>query len=123
MIEEAPGSLTFGQCRVARADTFDTRRLKAPTIHLHFNKPGSWMASKAPLQFSPRAHQANPKLIRPVELQIYNMSHIIIIILGAVHILRQPQEGGGGVSQKLTIADEGGVGLNFNRGILCEKQI
>ena len=28
--------------------------------------------------------------------------------LGAVHILRQPPEGGGGVSQKLTIADEGG---------------
>ena len=30
--------------------------------------------------------------------------------LGAVHILRQPPEGGGGVSQKLTIADEGGRG-------------
>ena len=29
-------------------------------------------------------------------------------MLGAVHILRQPPEGGGGVSQKLTIADEGG---------------
>ena len=28
-------------------------------------------------------------------------------MLGAVHILRQPPEGGGGVSQKLTIADEG----------------
>ena len=27
--------------------------------------------------------------------------------LGAVHILRQPPEGGGGVSQKLTIADKG----------------
>ena len=26
---------------------------------------------------------------------------------GAVHILRQPPEGGGGVSQKLTIADKG----------------
>ena len=37
----------------------------------------------------------------------------IIIIdskeLGAVHILRQPPEGGGGVSQKLTIADGGGI--------------
>ena len=30
--------------------------------------------------------------------------------LEAVHILRQPLEGGGGVSQKLTIADEGGRG-------------
>ena len=28
--------------------------------------------------------------------------------LGAVHILRQPPQGGGGVSQKLTIADKGG---------------
>ena len=28
--------------------------------------------------------------------------------LGAVHILRQPPEGGEGVSQMLTIADEGG---------------
>ena len=28
--------------------------------------------------------------------------------LGAVHILRQPPEGGGGVSQKLTIADKEG---------------
>ena len=32
------------------------------------------------------------------------------ISLGAVHILRQPSEGGGGVSQKLTIADKGGRG-------------
>ena len=31
-------------------------------------------------------------------------------LLGAVHILRQPPERGGGVSQKLTIADEGGCG-------------
>ena len=30
--------------------------------------------------------------------------------LGAVHILRQPLEGGEGVSQKMTIADEGGRG-------------
>ena len=30
--------------------------------------------------------------------------------LGAVHILRQPPEGGGRVSQKLTIADKGGCG-------------
>ena len=30
--------------------------------------------------------------------------------LGAVHILRQPPEGGGGVSQKLTNADKGGRG-------------
>ena len=30
-------------------------------------------------------------------------------ILGAVHILRQPPEGGEGVRQMLTIADEGGV--------------
>ena len=29
-------------------------------------------------------------------------------LLGAVHILRQPGEGGGGVWQMLTIADEGG---------------
>ena len=36
--------------------------------------------------------------------------------LGAVHILRQPSEGGGGVSQKLTIADEGGCGSDkFSR--------
>ena len=32
----------------------------------------------------------------------------IMMLLGAVHILRQPPEGGGGVSQKLTIADKGG---------------
>ena len=30
--------------------------------------------------------------------------------LGAVHILRQPLEGEGGVLQMLTIADEGGRG-------------
>ena len=30
--------------------------------------------------------------------------------LGAVHILRQPPEGGEGVRQMLTIADEGGRG-------------
>ena len=30
-------------------------------------------------------------------------------LLGAVHILRQPPEGGEGVRQMLTIADEGGV--------------
>ena len=30
--------------------------------------------------------------------------------LGAVHILRQPPEGGEGVEQMLTIADEGGWG-------------
>ena len=30
--------------------------------------------------------------------------------LGAVHILRQPPEGGEGVKQMLTIADEGGRG-------------
>ena len=36
--------------------------------------------------------------------------------LGAVHILRQPPEGGGGVSQKLAIADKGVVGLkNFQQ--------
>ena len=29
--------------------------------------------------------------------------------IGAVHILRQPPEGGEGVSQMLTIADEGGL--------------
>ena len=33
-----------------------------------------------------------------------------ILLLGAVHILRQPPEGGEGVSQMLTIADEGGRG-------------
>ena len=33
--------------------------------------------------------------------------------LGAVHILRQPLEGGGGGSQMLTIADEGGVESDF----------
>ena len=32
--------------------------------------------------------------------------------LGAVHTLRQPPEGGGGVSQKLTIADEGVGGVS-----------
>ena len=32
------------------------------------------------------------------------------IVLGAVHILRQPPEGGGGVSKMLTIADKGGWG-------------
>ena len=38
----------------------------------------------------------------------------IYAYLGAVHILRQPPEGGGGVSQKLTIADEGGRGGKLN---------
>ena len=32
--------------------------------------------------------------------------------LGAVHILCQPPEGGGGVSQNLTIADEGVGGVS-----------
>ena len=36
----------------------------------------------------------------------------IINKLGAVHILRQPPEGGEGVRQKLTIADEGGGGVS-----------
>ena len=39
--------------------------------------------------------------------------------LGAVHILRQPPEGGGGVSQMLTIVDKGG---GANKGILCEEK-
>ena len=33
---------------------------------------------------------------------------VFVKILGAVHILCQPLEGGEGVSQKMTIADEGG---------------
>ena len=37
-------------------------------------------------------------------------SQFMVRILGAVHILRQPLEGGEGVSQKMTIADEGGRG-------------
>ena len=36
--------------------------------------------------------------------------HLVKAKLGAVHMLRQPPEGGGEVSQKLTIADEGGRG-------------
>ena len=32
------------------------------------------------------------------------------VVIGAVHILRQPPEGGEGVWQMLTIADEGGRG-------------
>ena len=43
-----------------------------------------------------------------------NQSEICIFALtymsGAVHILRQPPEGGEGVRQMLTIADEGGRG-------------
>ena len=35
---------------------------------------------------------------------------ILLTCVGAVHILRQPPEGGEGVSQMLTIADEGGRG-------------
>ena len=35
---------------------------------------------------------------------------LLVHDLGAVHILRQPPEGGEGVSQMLTIADEGGEG-------------
>ena len=35
---------------------------------------------------------------------------ILDLVLGAVHILRQPPEGGEGVWQMLTIADEGGRG-------------
>ena len=37
-------------------------------------------------------------------------SSFAVLALGAVHILRQPPEGGEGVRQKLTIADEGGRG-------------
>ena len=44
-------------------------------------------------------------------------------LLGAVHIFRQPPEGGGGVSQKLTIADKGGGGLKkFKKDIFCEQK-
>ena len=39
-----------------------------------------------------------------------NMKLSVNMALEAIHILRQPPEGGGGVSQKLTIADEGGRG-------------
>ena len=47
----------------------------------------------------------------------FSKSHLYMAIIsrtdrmtphGAVHILRQPPEGGGGVSQKLTIAGKGG---------------
>ena len=38
-------------------------------------------------------------------------SSFAVLALGAVHILRQPPEGGEGVRQKLTIADEGGGGV------------
>ena len=41
---------------------------------------------------------------------LFNINRYCQRPLGAVHILRQPPEGGGGVSQKLTIADEGGRG-------------
>ena len=40
----------------------------------------------------------------------------LVYVLGAVHILRQLLEGGEGVSQKLTITDEGGEGGKPNAG-------
>ena len=40
----------------------------------------------------------------------YATVSVLYCTLGAVHILRQPPEGGEGVSQMLTIADEGGRG-------------
>ena len=45
--------------------------------------------------------------------------------LGAVHILRQPPEGGGGVSQMLTIANKGGCRTeNFStKGIRVNKKV
>ena len=43
--------------------------------------------------------------------------------LGAVHILRQPPEGGGGVSQKLTIADEGGRGGKSNADHCWQRRV
>ena len=48
---------------------------------------------------------ANPPPTRPL-----CKVHQFYLLLGAVHILRQPPEGGEGVSQMLTIADEGGRG-------------
>ena len=51
------------------------------------------------------------KLCKPVEF-VVNFFEVAICsclhTLGAVHILRQPPEGGEGVSQMLTNADEGG---------------
>ena len=46
-------------------------------------------------------------------------------LLGAVHILRQPPERGGGVSQKLTIADEVGCGSkkNSTKGFFVNKNV
>ena len=46
-------------------------------------------------------------------------------LLGAVHILRQPPEGGGGVSQKLTIADKGGCGSEIfsTKGFYVSKNV
>ena len=46
-------------------------------------------------------------------------------MLGAVHILRQPPEGGGGVSQKLTIADKGGCGSEIfsTKGFYVSKNL
>ena len=51
-----------------------------------------------------RRHQGPELLLR---FQCLASSQSGRLLLGAVHILRQPPEGGGGVSQKLTIADEG----------------
>ena len=86
MIEEAPGSTTFGRGRGAQPDTFDRRRLKAPTIHLHFNKLGSWPGSEAPLHllWSYNSHQdrlikPKLKLIAPAKLQIYEKTNNIQI--------------------------------------------
>ena len=42
--------------------------------------------------------------------------------LGAVHILRQPPEGGAGVRQMLTIADEGGRGVSLMLIIADEER-
>ena len=54
-------------------------------------------------------------------IHIYIRTRLIVLtqygyrsLLGAVHILRQPPEGGEGVRQMLTIADEGGRGCKPN---------
>ena len=43
------------------------------------------------------------------KLELIFVCDLFLFTLGAVHILRQPPEGGEGVKQMLTIADEGGT--------------
>ena len=65
------------------------------------------------VKYQHRVHKV-PGQELPNEFEVVFVKHYLSNtlhhqLLGAVHILRQPPEGGEGVSQMLTIADEGGL--------------